>query len=77
MVAINMLFFAGGPQLGEIEAGIAARLLGGPLSVALGGAACVAMTGLLAAANPELRRYTDGTRHAASPDQAAGTLPSP
>jgi hypothetical protein len=34
----------------------------------------VAMTGLLAVATPELRRYTDGTRHAA---QAAGTLSSP
>ncbi len=77
MVAINMLFFAGGPQLGEIEAGVAARLLGGPLSVALGGVACVAMTGLLAVATPELRRYTDGTRHAASPDQAVCTPSSP
>ena len=77
MVGINMLFFAGGPQLGEIEAGIAARLLGGPLSVALGGAACVIMTGLLAAVTPELRHYTDGIRPSAPPDQVAGTSPSP
>jgi MFS family permease len=76
-VAVNMLFFAGGPQLGEIEAGVAARLLGGPLSVAVGGAACIAMTGALAAVTPELRTYTDGSqlrRHqrepAAEPAQA-------
>lgn len=62
MVAVNMLFFAGGPQLGEIEAGIAARLLGAPLSVAVGGLACIIMTGGVAAATPELRTYTDGSR---------------
>jgi MFS family permease len=57
MVAVNMLFFAGGPQLGEIEAGVAARLLGGPLSVAAGGLACVVMVGILAALTPQLRKY--------------------
>jgi len=68
MVAVNMLFFAGGPQLGEIEAGVAARLLGTPLSVALGGLACVLMTGGVAATTPELRRYRDGSdRRAAAP----------
>lgn len=62
MVSVNMLFFAGGPQLGEVEAGIAARLLGGPLSVAAGGLACMLMTGAVAATTPELRRYQDGSQ---------------
>jgi MFS family permease len=62
MVAVNMLFFAGGPQLGEIEAGVAARLLGAPLSVAAGGLACVLATGAVAAVTPELRGYTDGSQ---------------
>lgn len=62
MVAVNMLFFAGGPQLGEIEAGVAARLLGTPISVAVGGLACMLMSGGVAAATPELRRYTDGSQ---------------
>ena len=57
MTAVGMLFFAGGPQLGEIEAGIAARLLGGPLSVAAGGLACVIMVGVVAAKIPVLRSY--------------------
>jgi MFS family permease len=57
MTAVGMLFFAGGPQLGEIEAGVAARLLGGPLSVAAGGLACVVMVGVLAVLTPELRTY--------------------
>ncbi|NTV64235.1 MAG: MFS transporter [Oscillochloris sp.] len=75
MVSVNMLFFAGGPQLGEIEAGVAARLLGGPLSVALGGLACALMTGVVALAAPGLRDYRDGSERAAltmgSPPQAA------
>jgi MFS family permease len=62
MVAVNMIFFAGGPQLGEIEAGIAARYLGGPLSVFFGGIACIAATAWVAAATPELRRYSDFTQ---------------
>jgi MFS family permease len=57
MVSVNMLFFAGGPQLGEFEAGLAARLLGGPLSVAAGGLACVIMVGMVALLSPELRRH--------------------
>jgi MFS family permease len=57
MVAVNMLFFAGGPQLGEIEAGVAARFMGGPLSVAAGGLACLVTVGILAALTPQLRKY--------------------
>lgn len=76
MVSVNMLFFAGGPQLGEIEAGIAARLLGGPLSVAAGGLACFLMTGVVAAVTPELRSYRDGSErrhlHAEATTQPAG-----
>jgi MFS family permease len=60
MTAVGMLFFAGGPQLGEIEAGVAARLMGGPLSVAVGGLACVLMVGILSAITPRLRSYDGG-----------------
>jgi MFS family permease len=37
MTSINMVFFMGGPQLGEVEAGVVAALIGAPLSVAVGG----------------------------------------
>jgi MFS family permease len=57
MTAVGMLFFAGGPQLGEIEAGIAARLLGGPLSVAAGGLSCVLVVGVMGLLIPQLRLY--------------------
>ena len=57
MTAVNMIFFAGGPQLGELESGIAASLLGGPAAVFLGGALCVLMVGAVAWRVGELRRY--------------------
>ena len=37
MTSINMMFFMGGPQLGELEAGILAGFIGAPLSVVIGG----------------------------------------
>jgi MFS family permease len=37
MTSINMVFFMGGPQLGELEAGIVAALIGTPMSVVTGG----------------------------------------
>jgi MFS family permease len=58
MTAVNMVFFAGGPQLGEFESGIAASLIGAPLAVLLGGALCVVMVGVVALRVGELRRYS-------------------
>ncbi len=37
MTSINMMFFMGGPQFGEVEAGVVAALFGAPLSVVTGG----------------------------------------
>jgi len=37
MTSINMMFFMGGPQFGEVEAGVVAALIGAPLSVVTGG----------------------------------------
>lgn len=57
MVAINMNFFIGGPYLGETEAGIAAGLLGTPLSVVAGGVGTIVFTLLIAWLVPKLRLY--------------------
>jgi MFS family permease len=59
MVSVNQIFFAGGPQLGEIEAGVAARFLGASASVWTGGVACVLAVLLIALGVPQLRRYRD------------------
>jgi MFS family permease len=42
MTSINMVFFMGGPQLGEVEAGVLAAIVGAPLSVVFGGVGSVA-----------------------------------
>lgn len=59
MTSVNMIFFMGGPQLGEIEAGVAAALLGAPWSVVLGGAATVILVALTGVIVPVLRNYRD------------------
>ncbi|HEY6327848.1 MAG TPA: MFS transporter [Blastocatellia bacterium] len=41
MTSVNMVFFMGGPQLGEMEAGTVAQFLGAPWSVISGGIGCV------------------------------------
>ena len=48
MTSVNMIFFMGGPQLGELEAGLVAAAVGAPLSVIIGGAGC--LVGVLIAA---------------------------
>ena len=57
MTSVNMVFFMGGPQLGEMEAGLVANLWGAPLSVVTGGLGCLLATGWVAARTPELRAY--------------------
>ena len=57
MTGVNMIFFMGGPQLGELEAGALAQWMGAPFSVISGGVGCLLATGWVAATTPELRRY--------------------
>jgi len=65
MTGVNMVFFNGGPQLGELEAGAVANWLGAPFSVISGGIGCLITTGGIAAATPALRHYKrdSGTAH--------------
>jgi hypothetical protein len=57
MTSINMLFFQGGPQLGELEAGMVAGWLGASFSVVSGGIACVLSVLLTTRLAPWLRGY--------------------
>ena len=54
---INMVFFMGGPQLGELEAGAVAQWLGATFSVVSGGVGCLLVTAWVAATTPQLRNY--------------------
>ena len=46
MTSVNMMFFMGGPQLGELEAGALAKFVGAPTSVVLGGIGCLCAVGI-------------------------------
>jgi MFS family permease len=59
MSSVNMIFFMGGPQLGEVEAGVVAKLLGVRASVASGGLLCVLTAAAVAVSVPMLRRYRE------------------
>lgn len=58
MVSINQLFFIGGPQLGEIEAGLVAQLFSAPFAVVTGGIGCILAVGWIAYRWPQLRNYS-------------------
>jgi hypothetical protein len=71
MMGVSMVFFMGGPQLGELEAGVVANWLGASFSVISGGLGCLIATAWVAASTPALRRYgraqvTEGTEAAVS-----------
>jgi MFS family permease len=57
MTGVNMIFFMGGPQLGELEAGAVANWLGAPFSVISGGVGCLVCTIWVAISTPAVRRY--------------------
>ncbi len=54
-----MIFFVGGPRLGEVEAGIVAGLLGAPVSVVIGGIGTLLVVTVMAATIPALRNYKE------------------
>ncbi len=59
MLGINMIFFMGGPQLGEFEAGLVAQLTTPVFSVVSGGVATVLAVGAIAWLYPVLRSYQE------------------
>jgi MFS family permease len=60
MMSITQIFTKGGPQLGEVEAGLVAQVLGVPFAIISGGAACVLAAWLVVKRTPQLWSF-DGT----------------
>jgi MFS family permease len=63
MTSVNMIFFMGGPQLGEMEAGLVASLfasasVGVTVSIVSGGLATLLCAVVIGAAAPVVRRFT-------------------
>jgi len=74
MTSVNMIFFMGGPQLGELEAGLVANAWGPVVSVATGGLGCLLVTALVAARTPQLRDYRASVHLTAADDVREGAL---
>ena len=67
MTAVNMIFFLGGPQLGELEAGVVAAwfvpvAFGVTVSIVSGGVITLATAAAVAFTLPVVRRYEGGGR---------------
>ncbi|OLC44615.1 MAG: hypothetical protein AUH43_18230 [Acidobacteria bacterium 13_1_40CM_65_14] len=79
MIGVNMVFFMGGPQLGELEAGVVANWLGATFSVVSGGiaragAAAVAVAGDRRTRDRQHRRRTDAAEIGHSKRQPQSAL---
>ena len=72
MTSINQIFFMGGPQLGEIEAGAVAQVFGAPFAVITGGIGCILGTLFIVWKWPQLKDYNGD-----EPIEAGEPLPSP
>ncbi len=57
MTSVNQIFFMGGPQLGEVEAGLVAQLFGAPFAVVSGGVGCLLAVAWVARRWPQIRLY--------------------
>jgi MFS family permease len=57
MTSINQIFFQGGPQLGEVEAGIVGQLFGVPFAIISGGIGCIVGALLIILKWPQVSLY--------------------
>src|SRR5690606_17871924 len=57
MTSVNQIFFQGGPQLGEIRAGVVAQLFGAPYAIVSGGIGCIIGTLAIAWKWNQLPKY--------------------
>jgi MFS family permease len=65
MLGVNMIFTAGGPQLGEVRAGIVAAAVGAPLAIVTGGIMAALVALFVAWRDPLVRSYTSDRGYAA------------
>ncbi|PWB50573.1 MAG: MFS transporter [Anaerolineales bacterium] len=57
MTSVNQIFFQGGPQLGEVEAGLVAQITSAPIAIITGGIGCIVATIWIARRWPQIRTY--------------------
>lgn len=57
VAAVASVFSGGGPELGNFQAGVTARLIGIQPAVVLGGLLCIGLAGVVAVISPRIRDY--------------------
>lgn len=57
MTSVNQIFFMGGPELGEVEAGVVAQFFGPVFAVISGGVGCLIAVSFIVRRWPQLRLY--------------------
>lgn len=57
MTSVNQIFFSGGPQLGEVEAGIVGKLFGIPFAIVSGGVGVLLSLAVVVFKYPFLKEY--------------------
>ncbi len=70
--AVQIAVVAGGPRLGDLEAGAVATLVSAEFSIVSGGLACIAGAAALAGLLPGFRRYDGRAPAASQPGASAG-----
>lgn len=63
LASINYLVVAGGPRLGDLEAGLVASVSSATVSIVSGGLLCIAGIGVIAWLAPSFRRYEAPDEH--------------
>jgi len=58
MAGLHLLLGSGGPELGELEAGLVASVAGVPAAIVAGGLVTLLLTAWVARSQPDLRAYT-------------------
>ncbi|MFM8319876.1 MAG: MFS transporter [Chloroflexota bacterium] len=64
MTSINQIFFMGGPQLGEVEAGVVAQFFGVPFAIISGGLGCILAVFAIVRRWPEIAEFDGSERPA-------------
>jgi MFS family permease len=57
MTSINQIFFKGGPELGEVEAGLVAQAFGVPAAIITGGVGCILAVWAVVVRFPQILHY--------------------
>ena len=65
-ISTTLMFFQGGPQLGEIEAGLVGQAFGIPAAIISGGIGCILVVAWIAWRVPQLRHYDGGSEQTSS-----------